>query len=146
MKSQSNFPELLILAVGLLFAGVLVLYGFFYTPPSQTVYVIYKNDTVANAPSTANPETATEKTLSTDTQPTNSISTSAITTEQTSIVNINTADKETLTTLKGIGDVKAQSIIDYRNSNGNFKTIDEIMLVSGIGEKTFENIKNNITV
>lgn len=62
------------------------------------------------------------------------------------VVNINTASLTELTTLSGIGDSKAQDIIDYRNSNGDFKTIDEIMNVTGIGESLFAKIKENITV
>lgn len=61
-------------------------------------------------------------------------------------VNINTADVEKLTTLKGIGPVTAQKIIDYREQNGAFKTIDEIKNVRGIGEKKFAAIKDKITV
>lgn len=62
------------------------------------------------------------------------------------LVNINTAGHSELTTLTGIGDVKAQAIIDYRNANGSFAAIEDIMNVSGIGSATFENIKNSITV
>ncbi|MBR1647364.1 MAG: helix-hairpin-helix domain-containing protein [Selenomonadaceae bacterium] len=61
-------------------------------------------------------------------------------------VNINTADAEKLTTLKGIGPATAQKIIDYREQNGAFKTIDEIKNVRGIGEKKFDAIKDKITV
>ncbi len=61
-------------------------------------------------------------------------------------ININLASLETLKSLTGIGDVKAQAIIDYRNQNGNFKTIDEVLNVKGIGEKTFDKIKDAITV
>lgn len=64
----------------------------------------------------------------------------------TGIVNINTASKSELMSLNGIGEVKAQAIIDYREANGQFSVIEEIMQVSGIGEKTFEKIKNRITV
>jgi competence protein ComEA len=49
-------------------------------------------------------------------------------------------------TLTGIGEVKAKAIIDYRNENGNFSSTEEIMNVSGIGEKIYEKIKNRITV
>ena len=61
-------------------------------------------------------------------------------------VNINKATKDELANLDGIGESKAQSIIDYRNTNGLFKSIEEIMNVSGIGTKAYEKIKNYITV
>ncbi|WP_285395113.1 helix-hairpin-helix domain-containing protein [Lysinibacillus sp. fls2-241-R2A-57] len=61
-------------------------------------------------------------------------------------VNLNKADEATLTTLTGIGPSKAQSIISYREENGDFKTIEDLKKVSGIGEKTFEKLKDFITV
>lgn len=61
-------------------------------------------------------------------------------------VNINTADKAALMTLNGIGDVKAKAIIDYREANGPFSKIEDIMNVSGIGTATFNNIKSHITI
>lgn len=61
-------------------------------------------------------------------------------------VNINTATKEELMTLNGIGESKAIAIIEYRNTNGNFKTIEDLKNVSGIGDSAFEKIKDNITV
>ena len=59
-------------------------------------------------------------------------------------VNINTADEATLMLLKGIGEVKAKAIVEYRQSQP-FETIADIMKVPGIGEKTFESIKDHIT-
>jgi len=61
-------------------------------------------------------------------------------------ININLADVETLTTLPGIGPSKAQSILSYREENGRFSTIDDLRNVSGIGDKTFEKLKDSITV
>ena len=62
------------------------------------------------------------------------------------LININTASIEELTTLTGIGDVKAEAIIKYRNEVGKFKTKEEILNVDGIGESLFEKIKDDITV
>lgn len=61
-------------------------------------------------------------------------------------ININTASAKELESLPGIGPVLAQRIVDYRAQKGGFKTIEEIMEVSGIGEKRFEAIKDLITV
>lgn len=61
-------------------------------------------------------------------------------------VNINTASKAELCKLKGIGDVKANAIIAYREANSGFKNIDEIKNVSGIGDATFANISAFIYV
>lgn len=61
-------------------------------------------------------------------------------------ININTAGADELVKLKGIGPVLSEAIIDYRLKNGDFNNIEEIMLVSGIGEGIFENIKNYIYV
>jgi competence protein ComEA len=61
-------------------------------------------------------------------------------------VNINTAPASELETLPRIGPKVAQRIVDFRTKNGNFKKIEEIMKVQGIGEKVFEGIKDLITV
>ncbi len=67
-------------------------------------------------------------------------------TESLAGVNINTADMGTLQTLSGIGEVKAKAIISYREKNGGFKSIDELKQVDGIGETTFQRLKDEITV
>ena len=61
-------------------------------------------------------------------------------------ININQADLSQLQQLSGIGAKKAQAIIDYRTENGDFKSIDELGKVNGIGEKTVEKLKNSITI
>lgn len=66
--------------------------------------------------------------------------------ETNGLININTASAAQLMDLKGIGEVKAAAIIRYREENGGFKSIDEILNVKGIGEKTFEKICGQITV
>lgn len=62
------------------------------------------------------------------------------------LIDINTADAEQLVKLKGVGPVLAQRIIEHREQNGPFKSIDEIKNVRGIGEKRFADIKDKIKV
>lgn len=62
------------------------------------------------------------------------------------LININTADLNTLCKLSGVSESTAQKIIDYREENGDFLSIEEIMEVKGIGEKTFLKIKSQITI
>jgi competence protein ComEA len=62
------------------------------------------------------------------------------------IIKINTATAEQLDQLTGIGPAIAQRIIDYRTKNGGFKNVDELKLVSGIGDKLFEKIKDEIAL
>ncbi len=61
-------------------------------------------------------------------------------------INLNTATIEELQTLNGIGESKAQAIIEYREEKGIFQTIEELKEVPGIGDSLFEKIKNNITI
>ena len=61
-------------------------------------------------------------------------------------VNINSDNIFELTSLKGIGNAKAEAIIEYRKENGDFISIDELKEVPGIGDSLFEQIKNSITV
>ncbi|MDE6732937.1 MAG: helix-hairpin-helix domain-containing protein [Oscillospiraceae bacterium] len=61
-------------------------------------------------------------------------------------LDLNTAKKSELCKIPGIGEVKAQAIIDYREANGGFYSIEEIKNVSGIGDKTFESIRDYIYV
>ena len=61
-------------------------------------------------------------------------------------ININTASAVELQELPRIGEQVARRIVDYREKNGNFKRIEELMKIKGIGEKTFLELKDKVTV
>ncbi len=61
-------------------------------------------------------------------------------------VNINTADMEQLMQLPGVGEGTAKKIIDYRKSNGQFKTLDQLKLIPGIGEKKYKKMEDMLTI
>src|SRR5690348_17396241 len=61
-------------------------------------------------------------------------------------LNLNTATKDELVALSGIGPAKAQAIIDYRTQHGGFKSVDELKDVKGIGARRFEKLKPELTV
>jgi competence protein ComEA len=61
-------------------------------------------------------------------------------------VNLNTATKDELVALPGIGPAKAQAILDYRAQHGGFKSVEELKDVKGIGAKRFERLKGELTI
>lgn len=62
------------------------------------------------------------------------------------VININTADAQALTKLKGIGAKKAEAIVAWRKANGAFKSVDQFAEVKGIGEKTLEANRKSIRI
>lgn len=129
MRSHSAWKIGLIL----LFGFVMLTVGYFAGRSSGTT-VIYERPV---AP-TVQAETQTDQTAQQDEQ--------AVPVTIEDKININTADAAQLETLPGIGPVLAQKIIEYRQTYGQFRIIDQIKDVSGIGDATFAEIEPYITV
>lgn len=110
-----------------------------------------QNNNVANIGSVNNvPQnnisntTQVVQTYTTQTLPTET--TTAAAADSNGKININTASLDELMGLDGVGEKKAQAIIDYRYENGRFNSVEELTNVNGIGEKTFEKNRDRITV
>jgi len=137
--------ELYLIAIGLLVVAGMLLYDAFSLRPAQPVSAFTPTDAASdsfnrNMPTGVTVEATSAETSEEQTQPPATQATPA------GLVNINTADKAALMTLDGIGEVKAQAIIDYRGENGPFANVNELLNVSGIGDKTLEKIRPYITV
>ena len=115
----------------------------------EMVIIVYSNYEVENFEKTKEEETKVLESCKTGydniendacIEPETSIET------QTSKISINNASLEELMTLSGIGEAKAKSIIEYREQNGGFNSIEDIKNVTGIGDALFDQIKENITL
>ena len=105
----------------------------------QKIYIPNKNEKVSQYIISTNGETI-------DSNGANTGNESTSTSKEGAKVNINTATQNELDGLPGIGPALAQRIIDFREENGNFKSIEDIQNVKGIGDSKFEEIKDKIVV
>ena len=122
MKKTPVKPEVLLIALAFLFFGcALITTCFFATSKDNSAKVIYVSDKDK------------EKLIMTG--ETESV-----------LINLNTATKEELMVLEGIGEFMAQEIIDYREDTGGFTSVDELLEISGIGESKFKSIKPYVYV
>ncbi|WP_337089958.1 helix-hairpin-helix domain-containing protein [Leuconostoc pseudomesenteroides] len=78
--------------------------------------------------------------------PTNFANEAVASSQTKTTINLNTATKEELQNLEGIGEKKADQILDYRQEHGGFRSIEELKSISGIGTKRFEAIKEQLTI
>lgn len=142
MDVKYNHEKILIVVALTLCAGILF-YNAFFIPQISIPSVIYVDANENSEDSTTSEENDDSFNESNPNKEGNSSSSQA---KSSSKVNINTATVGELEKLDGIGPSIAQRIVDFRNANGKFLSIDEIKNVSGIGEKTFEKFKDDICV
>lgn len=140
MNKKLTSEKVLIIIALSLFAGIMF-YNAFYIPDPTIPSVVYVDKTQednSNIQSSLGDDN--EENLSSEDE-SNSASIA-----NSNKININTATHDELDTLPGIGKSIANKIIEYREYNGKFNSIDELKGVSGIGEKKFEKIKDLICI
>ena len=141
--------ERILICIALLACACVIGYNAFFVPKVSVPTVVYTDKDMIDS-NTEDEEyiPQTEKTQ----EVMNNISdsnegVSSGDSHQSGLININTASASELSeNLPRIGETIAERIVEYREVNGNFKSIEEIMNVSGIGDKIFENIKDKICV
>ena len=158
--------ERILICVALIACACVIGYNAFFTPKVSVPTVIYTDqDSLASEDEEYSPQavpamaeedssaasvdadTSSEASVNDDASSAVSSAPSSSATSSSGLININTASAEELEeNLPRVGNVIAARIIDYREYHGGFKSIDEIMEVSGIGDKIFEEIKDKICV
>lgn len=147
--------EAAVLAAGLLLAAALILYHAFDAQPLDPVIETFPASGTAAAAEPASDSSATRRTPQETSRPeapqqretrAESSKAAASGQQRSGPVNLNTATREELMTLSGIGEVKADAIIAYRTENGVFQSVEQLLEVSGIGEKTLEKLRAQVYV
>lgn len=147
MEEQISYERILI-AIAIILCACIIGYNAFFIPNINEPTVIYIDTNTQSSNSEEKDEDVENKE---EYEPKSEVSNKATNTSSSSsdsVININTASVEDIANanLSGIGDGLAKRIVEYRNSNGNFNSIEEIINVNGISEKTFDKIKYNICV
>ncbi len=155
-KSDSNRPEILYVYI----CGAVTNPGVYELPADSRVYQLIEaaggllSDADTKVLNQAEPltdgmqitvytqEEAKEMPISTETPSASNVSGKT----EDAKVNLNTAGEDSLMTLSGIGEARAKAIIEFREKNGNYTSIEDIMQIEGIKEKLFEKIKDQIEV
>ena len=138
---EKVYPKVII-AVTLLAVGIVFFRNMF--PPLENAIVL---DAVSSTTLGASSAVIESNVYSSDQESVSSVnSRSTDNSGNFEPININTAAVSELITLDGIGESRAKAIIEYREANGGFKSVDELTKVSGIGEKTLEKNRSRITV
>lgn len=142
MEDESSHVRYLVV-FALILCAVIIGYNAFYVPDASLTNLTVITDAVSSAVSSA--EEYTPK------APASSVGSSshrpAGKKQSSGKINLNTASAQQLSEgLNGVGEVMAKRIVEYREAHGRFRSVDDLKNVSGIGEKIFQKLKDQVTV
>lgn len=133
-----------LMAIAAVLLALIIGYNAFYVPDASMSTIRITTDASSTTDETYTPRSSTASSAAHSSAYSSGASKSKTVGDK---ININTATAQQLSDgLDGIGEVMAKRIVDYREKNGNFKSIEAIKNVSGMGEKTFAKLKDNITI
>ena len=144
MAQPKRGGNLLLAVIAVCTIAASIIYNATLIPPAQPVAVSYPASASSSQPSNFDSISVSSSPSSTS-SPSDPSSSISNTPSAAQLVDINRADAAQLDTLPGIGPALSQRIIEYRQQNGRFETVEELVNVKGIGEKTLEKLKPYIT-
>ncbi len=144
MAQPKRGGNLLLAVIAVCTIAASIIYNATLIPPAQPVAVSYPASASSSQPSNFDSISVSSSPSSTS-SPSDPSSSISDTPSAAQLVDINRADAAQLDTLPGIGPALSQRIIEYRQQNGRFETVEELVNVKGIGEKTLEKLKPYIT-
>lgn len=134
---QQSYHERILIVLAILLCAVIVGYNAFYVPQANAPTVIYVESLPEQQGETSQKE---QEVYTPQPPPSHGI-------EGEQLLNLNTATAQELSdSLPGVGEVTAQRIVEYREEHGAFYSVEELLNVAGIGEKTLEKLRAYVTV
>lgn len=144
MAQPKHGGNLLLAVIAVCTIAASIIYNATLIPPAQPVAVSYPAS-ASSSQSSHFDSVGVSSSPSSTSSPSDPSSSISDTPSAAQLVDINRADAAQLDTLPGIGPALSQRIIEYRQQNGRFETVEELVNVKGIGEKTLEKLKPYIT-
>lgn len=148
---SSRRQTILLIGIALIIIGIIFIVIALTQPRTvTTTEVTYSSasSTATDSDSSSSDSSSSDSDSSSGSSSSSSGTTTAseTTTDENYVINLNTCTADDLTVLDGIGDAKASAIIAYRETLGGYTSVEQIKNISGIGDTTYENIKDHLTV